>query len=212
LYVIETERRFDSVQAALEFVKEHHHENAQAEAHELQQFNAVAAQASLVMVSSVNADGQPSSYIMNFVTTDQPGVWYVTIAPDTPRVREFDAGRVALITVPTEDGSVIISRDVRIRRAGKTFTDVADLYRAQVPGYIDGMTREDKGLELVYELSLQSAEVESWTSRDLVSLRELNEATGVAANGTPSRVPSQYQPSEAQAGGPLRAPGSGPPR
>ncbi|TVZ03768.1 hypothetical protein EAS64_14990 [Trebonia kvetii] len=52
LYVIDSEQRFDSVQAALEFVKQHHHENTQAGAHGLQQFEAVAAQTNLVVVSS----------------------------------------------------------------------------------------------------------------------------------------------------------------
>jgi hypothetical protein len=212
LYVIETEHRFDSVPAALEFVKQHHHDNTQAEAHGLRQFNAVAARTNLVVVSSVDAHGQPSSRVMRFVTTDRPGVWYVTTAPDTPKVRELDAGKVALITVPTEDGATISSSHVRVRRAGRTFTDVADLYRAQVPGYLDGMTEEDQRLELVYQLALQAAEVESWGSHDQVCLRDLNESGDADASGGLPQVPLQYQPSRAPTGVPLRAPESGPPR
>ncbi len=212
LYVIETERRFDSVQAALEFVKQHHPENGQAEAYELQQFNAVAAQTNRVVVSSADARGQPSSRVMRFVKTGRPGVWYVATAPDTPKVRELDAGKVALITVPTDDGATISSNHVRIRRAGKTLMDVADLYRAQAPGYLDGMTEEDQRIELVYELTLQSAEVDSWVSHDMVCLRDLNESGDTDENGGLSQVPSQYQPSRAPTGVPLRAPESGPPR
>lgn len=78
-----------------------------------------------------------------------------------------------MITVPTEDGATITSNRVRIRRAGRTFMDVADLYRAQAPGYLDGMTEEDQRLELVYELTLLSVKVDSWVSHDLVSLQEL---------------------------------------
>ena len=212
LYVIDSEHRFDSVPAALEFVKQHHAEIAQAEAHGLQQFNAVAAQTNLVVVSSVNAHGQPSSRVMRFVKTGRPGVWYVATAPDTPKVRELDAGKVALITLPTEDGATISSNNVRIRRAGKTLMEVAGLYRAQVPGYLDDMTEEEQRLELVYELALRSAEVDSWVSHDHVCLRELNESGDADANGGLSQVPPQYQPSRAPAGVPLRAPESGPPR
>jgi hypothetical protein len=182
LYVLESERRFDSVQAALEFVKQHHHENTQAQAHALQQFNAVAAQTNLMVLSGVDAQGQPSSRLMRFVKTDRPGVWYATSAPDTPKVHEVDEGKVALVTVPTKDGAAISSNRVRIRRAGKTFMDIATLYRAQVPGYLDGMTEEDQRFELVYELTLQSAEVDDWGSHDLVNLRELNGSTAMEAN------------------------------
>jgi Pyridoxamine 5'-phosphate oxidase-like len=174
LYVIESEQRFDSVREALEFAKQHHDESAETMAHELQQFNAVAAQTNLMVLSSVNARGRPSSRVMSFVKTERLGVWYVTTPPDTPKVRELDAGQVALVTVPTQDGATISSNHARIRRAGKTLLDVAGLYRSQAPGYLDGMTEEDQRAELVYELTLQSAKVDSWTSHDLVSLREQN--------------------------------------
>jgi hypothetical protein len=51
---------------------------------------------------------------------------------------------------------------VRLRRAGKSFLDVAELYRAQVPRYLDGMTDEDQAAEVVYELVIESARVSSW--------------------------------------------------
>lgn len=173
LYLLESEHRFDSVRAALEFAKQHDHENTQAQAHALKQFTAVAARTNLVVVSSVDAHGRPSSRVMRFVKTDRPGVWYITTAPQAPKVPEFDAGNVAVMTVPTEDGAAISSNRVHIRRADKTFMDVADLYRAQAPGYLDGMTEEDQRLELVYELTLRTAKVDSWVSHDLVSLEEL---------------------------------------
>lgn len=172
LYVLQSEHRFDSVGAALEFVKRQRHENTQAQAHALRQFNDVAARTNLIVLSSVNAQGRPSSRVMRFVKTDRPGVWYATTAPNAPKVPEFDEGRVALLTVPTEEGASISSNRVRIRRADKTFMDIADLYRSQAPGYLDGMTEEDQRLELVYELTLLSAKVDSWVSHDLVSLRE----------------------------------------
>lgn len=188
LYVLDSEHRFDSVRAALEFVKQHHHENTLAQAHALRQFNAVAAQTNLMVLSSVNAQCQPSSRVMRFVKTDRPGVWYVTSAPDTPKVHEVENGKVAVLTVPTESGATISSNDVRIRRAGKTLMDIADLYRAQAPGYLDGMTEQDQQFELVYELTLQSAQVDAWGSHDLVSLRELNESRDKEANVRATRT------------------------
>lgn len=97
-------------------------------------------------------------------------MWYVTTAPESPKVREFDRGRVAVLTVPTGSGATISSNRVSIRRSGLAFRDVADLYRAQVPGFVDGMTDDEQERELVYELRLSSAKVESWLEQDVVDL------------------------------------------
>ena len=58
----------------------------------LDRFNSVAAQTNLVVVSSTDEAGRPSSRMMRFVKSDRPGVWYVTTAPEGPKVREFDHG------------------------------------------------------------------------------------------------------------------------
>lgn len=204
LYVLESERRFDSVREALAFVKEGHHANTLAQARALRHFNAVAAQTDLVVVSSVAADGIPSSRLMRFVTTDRPGVWYVTSAPETPKIPELEQGTVALLTVPTEDGATISSNRVRIRRSGKTFMDVAGLYRAQVPGYLDGMTEEEQLLEVVYELTLQSAKVDSWVAHDLVYFRDSirsSRGRAAAANPAPGCAPADPATTAVQASG-----------
>jgi hypothetical protein len=177
LYVIESERRFDSVHDALAFVKYHSRDSTKINAHELNKFNAVAAQANLVVVSSTNEAGQPTSRIMNFVKTEKPGVWYVTTAPDGPKAHEFDRGQIALITPPSETGATISSNRVHIKRADETFLDIADLYRAQVPGYVDGMTEAEQRIELVYELTLQSAKVDTWLEHDLVVFCEPGEVS-----------------------------------
>jgi uncharacterized integral membrane protein len=187
LYVLESEQRFDSVQAALEFVKQHQHENTQEHAHALRQFNAVAAQTNLMVLSSVNAQGRLVSQVRRFVTTDRPGRWYAAIAPGSPQADEFAEGKVALTTVPTEGGATISSNRVRIRRAGKTLMDIADLYRAQVPGYLDGMTEEDQRVEPVYELTLQSAEVDSWNGHHVLSFWESDAAIPQQRPGAPAR-------------------------
>ena len=131
-------------------------------------FDTVAAETNLMVLSSVDESGCPSSRAMRFVRTDQPGVWYLTTAPEGPKVHELDLGRIALITAPTESGATISSNRVQIERAGVTFPAVAGLYRAQVPGYVDGMTHEQQERELGYRLVLLSARVDTWLDHDVV--------------------------------------------
>ncbi|MGV0797414.1 hypothetical protein ABQF26_10640 [Mycolicibacterium elephantis] len=168
LYVIESEQRFESVDDALAFVKAHRRENPRFRERGLELFNAVAAQTNLVVISSTAGTGNVSSRFMRFVTTDRPGLWYVTTSPDSPKVQEFDLERVALITSPTESGATISSNRVRVRRSDQPFVAVAELYHSQSPGYLDGMTEEDQRRELVYELTLESAKVDTWVDHELV--------------------------------------------
>ncbi|MDF1604128.1 hypothetical protein [Nocardioides sp. YIM 152315] len=168
LYFIEGERRFDSVDAALAFAKDSRRESHAFAARALETFNEVAARTNTLVVASTDETGRPSSRIMRFVRSERPGVWFVTAAPDGPKVHEFDLGRIALVTQPTESGATISSNRVRIERAGVPFGAVAGLYRAQVPGYADGMTETEQQRELVYELTLQSARVETWLDHEVV--------------------------------------------
>lgn len=168
LYFIEGEGRFDSVEEAVAFVHLHAPESAGFEAQALSFFTDIAAQTNAVVVSSTDSAGHPSSRVMRFVKSDRPGVWFVTTSPEGPKVREFDRGIVAVVTVPTEDGATISSNRVRIRRAGVPFSHVAELYRSQVPGYADGMAEDELDHELVYEIRLDSARVESWLRDEVV--------------------------------------------
>ena len=76
------------------------------------------------------------------------------------------------MTPPTESGATISSNRVQIRRAGSSVSRVVELYRAQVPGYTDGMTEDEQQRELVYELTLQSARVDTWLEHDVVTFSE----------------------------------------
>ncbi len=76
------------------------------------------------------------------------------------------------MTPPTESGATIGSNRVRIRRAPMPFPEVADLYRAQVPGYVDRLTEDEQQRELVYELTLQSAKVDTWLDHEVVEFRD----------------------------------------
>lgn len=168
LYLIESEHRFDSVDEALAFARLHTRESASFRARGLELYREVVAQTDLLVISSADGAGRPSSRFMRFVTTDRPGVWYVTSAPDAPKVHEFDHSPIAVITVPTDNGATISSNRVVMRRADRSFPEIADLYRAQVPRYLEGMTQEDQACELVYELTLESAKVDTWTDHELV--------------------------------------------
>ncbi|SEI80910.1 hypothetical protein [Demequina mangrovi] len=131
-------------------------------------FAEVAGQTNTVIVSNATEAGEPSSRIMRFVRTERPGVWYVTTAPQGVTPTEYAPGQVALVTSPTPDGATITSTDVRIRRAGIPFSDVAALYDAQVPGYTDGMTEDEQSYELVFELTMRSAKVDTWLEHAMV--------------------------------------------
>ncbi|CKI23916.1 hypothetical protein LTT02_28445 [Mycolicibacterium smegmatis] len=168
LYVVDSEQRFECVDDALAFVKAHSGEIARFRQRGLEMFNAVVTGTTLLVVSSVNERGEVSSRFMRFVKTDRPGVWFVTTSPDSPKVREFDSGAVALITVPNADGATISSNRVRIARSGLPFGAIAGLYRDQVPEYLDGMTEQDQRRELVYELTLESAKIDTWVDHELV--------------------------------------------
>ena len=79
---------------------------------------------------------------------------------------------VAVLTSPTPAGATISSNRVHISRAPHPFPAIADLYRTQVPGYMDGMTDEEKERELVYEVRLRSARLETWLRHDEVTFDE----------------------------------------
>jgi hypothetical protein len=172
LYLVESEHRFDSVQEALDFARANRPARAAFDERTARRFDAVAAETKRVVVSSADESGEPSSRLMRFVTSERPGVWYVTTAPDSPKVHELDLGRIAILTAPTESGATISSNQVTVRRAPLGFRDVVDLYRAQVPGYIDGMTEEEQDRELVYEVSLRSARLETWLERDVLDFSD----------------------------------------
>lgn len=172
LYFLEAERRFDSVEDALAFAKANHGAGATFGERALERFNSLAAQTNLVVISSTDESGHPSSRMMRFVRSERPGVWFITTAPEGPKVAEFDGGRIALMTAPTQAGATISSKRVRIRRLGTLTPEVAALFRAQVPGYLAGLSVPELAQELVFELTLQSARVDSWVHHDIVEFSQ----------------------------------------
>jgi hypothetical protein len=168
LYLLENDERFGSVDDALAYVQAHTQESAGMGSRGLELFESIAEETNLVVISTADDRGRPSSRFMRFVTTARPGVWYVTTAPDAPKVQDFERGLVAVLTAPTDQGSTISSSRVHIRRADVNLFEIADLYRTQAPRYLDGMTEDDQASELVYELRFESAKVSSWLDQELV--------------------------------------------
>ncbi|WP_062388707.1 hypothetical protein [Demequina iriomotensis] len=158
--------RFDSVGEALAYAKETSRRKGDIFADRAAAlFADVASRASVLVLSSVDDDGQPVSRLMRFVTTDRPGTWYVTRSPQGTKEGELDTGRIAVVTVPTDAGATITSTRASIRRAEVAFADVAALFDARVPGFSDGMTEEEAALEAVYELTIEDATVDTWSER-----------------------------------------------
>ncbi|GAB3926716.1 hypothetical protein GCM10011575_08240 [Microlunatus endophyticus] len=178
LHSIENEHRFDSVRAALEAVKQWHYQldNARSRARALEVFREAAGQTKVVTVASVDAEGRPSARVMNFVTSDQDDLWYLTTAPDSPKVAELDRGGIALVTAQTRSGATISSNQLQLNRSDRRFLSVAQLYRDQVPGYVEHMSDDERQHELVYELRLYSAKIETWTERNVLVFSEPDES------------------------------------
>lgn len=99
----------------------------------------------------------------------------MSTAPQGPKVREFDSGRTAVVTLPTESRATISSNRVEIRRLGAPFDTVAELYRAQVPDYAEAMTEEETRREIVYTVTFKSAQVDTWTEHYVVDFEDSDE-------------------------------------
>jgi hypothetical protein len=179
LHSIENEHRFDSVREALEAVKQWHYEldNARSRARALEVFTEAADQTNVVTIASVDAAGRPSARVMNYVTSDQVDLWYLTTAPDSPKVAELDRGAIALVTAQTRSGATISSNQLQLKRSDRRFLSVAQLYRDQVPGYVEHMSDDEQQHELVYELRLHSAKIETWTERNVVVFSEPDDSS-----------------------------------
>lgn len=168
LYFLESDRRFDSIDEALAFAKQTRRESPLLAARALKGFNDAAAATTLLVLSTVTEEGLPASRLMRYVRTAEPGVWYISTPPDGPKIRELDSGNVALVTLPTPSGGTINSNRLTLTRSGLPFAAVADLYRAQVPGYVDAMTEDEQQRELVYKLTLRSARIDTWLEHEQI--------------------------------------------
>lgn len=172
LYLLESDRRFTSVEEALAFAKASRRANPHFAERAQKRFELVAADTNLLVLSTIDAAGRPASRLMRFVKTSTPGVWYFSTTPFGSKIHEFDGSGVAIVTVPTSYGSAITTNRVTIRRAPVSFADVAELFESQIPGYYEGMTDVEIDRELVYELTLNTARVDTWLDHEVVEFRD----------------------------------------
>lgn len=172
LYLLESDQSFNSVDDALAFAKVSRRENPHFAERARARFGLVVNDTNLLVLSTIDANGRPASRLMRFVKTDRPEVWYISTTPFGSKVHEFDRGGIAIVTLPTAHGSAITTNRASIRRAPVAFADVAELFEAQIPGYYEGMTDVETERELVYEITLHSARVDTWLDHEPVEFGE----------------------------------------
>ncbi|WP_270309286.1 pyridoxamine 5'-phosphate oxidase family protein [Weissella confusa] len=170
LYYVDSEGEFDSVDTAINHIDQTVGRLQKAGVEKFQRYARLTNQ---VILSSIRSDGKPSSRLMRFVKVpDRPNVWLMASAPDTPKIAELTNNRVAIFTPPTRDGATISSNNVSIVQAPYHLEAVTDLFKEQVHGYLDGMNEEDLATEIVFELTIHSAKLDTWTDHSLAVLDE----------------------------------------
>lgn len=172
LYFLESDQRFTTIDEALAFAKQNRHESPFLAAQATKDFERVASSTNLLVISTIDVTGRPASRLMRFVTSGRPGVWYVSTPPGRPKVRDFDQGKAAIVTLPAPDGGTINSNRLSIARAPFNLDKVSELFEEQIPGYLDGMTEGEIQNELVFEITMQSARVDTWLEHDEVQFFE----------------------------------------
>ncbi|WP_270321134.1 hypothetical protein [Weissella confusa] len=170
LYYVDSEHEFDSIDEAIVHIDKG---VAKQQLAGIGKFQRYAKMTNRVIISSVQESGQPSSRLMRFVKVpDRPNVWLMASAPDTPKIAEMTNSKVAIFTPPTRDGATISSNNVSVVRADYHLDAVADLFRDQIHGFLDGMTEADLATEVIFEMTIHSAKLDTWTDHSLAVLDE----------------------------------------
>ena len=158
---------FNSIQSALSFIKSNNTDNRSSR--EYSTFNKIVRETNALAIASMSLNGKVSNRIMRFVPSDEsPNIWYITTAPEAPKVAEFDNNNIAITTLPTLDGSTISSNNVIITKTNLSLNDIRNLYQKNVPGYVKGISDKDAQAELVYKLIIKSARMDSWIDHKTV--------------------------------------------
>lgn len=71
--------------------------------------------------------------------------------------------------MPTSEGMTIASSRLRVYRAQYKLDELADYYNAQVPGFMDSLSAEDREREIIYAIELKSARLDIWTQHEEVT-------------------------------------------
>ncbi|MDG2980009.1 pyridoxamine 5'-phosphate oxidase family protein [Latilactobacillus curvatus] len=128
----------------------------------LSEFRKYVKQFNTMVLSTANELGHPSSRQINFVTLDGiPNVWYFGTDPEAPKVSELDLGRAAIFTLPTSEELRITSNRLKVYRTQYRFSDIAEAYQKQVPGYVESLSKEEQEKEIIFAIELKSARIDS---------------------------------------------------
>ncbi|WP_409021870.1 pyridoxamine 5'-phosphate oxidase family protein [Dellaglioa sp. P0083] len=168
LYYLQNESKLKTVDEVLAFIDEGTPSDVE-EHNVLDKFRRFIGETNQMVLSTASADGMPASRQMRFIVSpDKSNVWYFGSAPETPKIAELDLGKAAINTIPTSTGMTIASNRLSVKRSKYKLEDLAELYRAQVPGFMDGLLEEDIENEIIYEIVIKSARLDTWTQHDQV--------------------------------------------
>lgn len=161
LYYLEANPALETIDDAIAYID---NQTASSETYQnnLNAFRNYVKQFNTILLSTADEQGQPSSRQISFVTlNDVPNIWYFGTDPEAPKVSELDLGRAAIYTLPTSEGLRITSNRLKVYRTQYSFSDVAAAYQAQVPGYMESLSKAEKEREIIFAIELESARIDS---------------------------------------------------
>ncbi|UTC07383.1 hypothetical protein A4W77_05545 [Latilactobacillus curvatus] len=161
LYYLEANPALETIDDAIAYI-DSQPVSSELYQNNLSEFRKYVKQFNTMVLSTVNELGQPASRQINFVTLDGiPNVWYFGTDPEAPKVSELDLGRAAIFTLPTSEELRITSNRLKVYRTQYRFSDIAEAYQKQVPGYVESLSKEEQEKEIIFAIELKSARIDS---------------------------------------------------
>ncbi|MCT3527883.1 pyridoxamine 5'-phosphate oxidase family protein [Latilactobacillus curvatus] len=161
LYYLEANPALETIDDAIAYI-DSQPVSSELYQNNLSEFRKYVKQFNTMVLSTANNLGQPSSRQINFVTLDGiPNVWYFGTDPEASKVSELDLGRTAIFTLPTSEELRITSNRLKVYRTQYRFSDIAEAYQKQVPGYVESLSKEEQEKEIIFAIELKSARIDS---------------------------------------------------
>ena len=169
LYFLESDQRFTTIDEALAFAKANRRSNPRRRHAGSQGVRRGGNASNLLVISSVDSSGRPVEppHALRQVGHVR-GSGTCRPHPTDPRFASSTrAGSRSLRSQRrTVRASTAIASTSRGRRSDSARSPIC--FEEQVPGYLDTVTEADLERELVYELTLRSARVDTWMGHDQV--------------------------------------------
>jgi len=161
LYYLEANPALETIDDAIAYI-DSQPVSSELYQNNLSEFRKYVKQFNTMVLSTANNLGQPASRQINFVTLDGiPNVWYFGTDPEASKVSELDLGRAAIFTLPTSEELRITSNRLKVYRTQYRFSDIAEAYQKQVPGYVESLSKEEQEKEIIFAIELKSARIDS---------------------------------------------------